>query len=125
HQKREGVVIDNESNRFVKHEAFGENAEINGLGGVTGAIKRDSFKHDWNKIYPSGRLGPFRLVGTKVRIYGAIVAKPISFPDEVQLLIFPLRATGVSWTSMIGNGQGETEIPVDPAKQVPRASKGF
>ena len=31
----------------------------------------------------------------------------------------------VSWTSMIGNGQGETEIPVDPAKQVPRASKGF
>jgi hypothetical protein len=28
-------------------------------------------------------------------------------------------------TSMIGNGQGETEIPVDPAKQVPRASKGF
>ncbi len=28
-------------------------------------------------------------------------------------------------SSMIGNGQGETEIPVDPAKQVPRASKGF
>ena len=26
---------------------------------------------------------------------------------------------------MLGNGQGETEIPVDPAEQVPRASEGF
>jgi hypothetical protein len=26
---------------------------------------------------------------------------------------------------MIGNGQGETEIPVDPAEQVPGASKRF
>ena len=33
--------------------------------------------------------------------------------------------SGVLWSSMIGNGQGETEIPVGPAKQVPRASKGF
>ena len=29
----------------------------------------------------------------------------------------------VPWTSMIGNGQGETEIPVDPAKQVTERAK--
>ena len=28
-------------------------------------------------------------------------------------------------TSMIGNGQGETEISVDPAEQVPRAREWF
>ena len=36
-----------------------------------------------------------------------------------------VKANAALVTSMIGNGQGETEIPVDPAKQVPRASKAF
>jgi hypothetical protein len=34
-------------------------------------------------------------------MYGAIVAKPISFPDEIQVLIFPLRSTD---QSHIGTG---------------------
>ena len=34
-------------------------------------------------------------------MYGAIVAKPISFPNEIQLLIFPLRSTD---QSHIGTG---------------------
>jgi hypothetical protein len=31
----------------------------------------------------------------------------------------------VSWTSMIGNGQGETEISLDPAEWFPRARRLF
>ena len=36
----------------------------------------------------------------------------------------PSGRRGKAWTSMIGNGQGETEIPVDPAKQFPERAKG-
>ena len=57
-------------------------------------------------------------------------ASPEVLGQTVQINKHPFTVIGVAprdfrGTSMIGNGQGETEIPVDPAKQVPRASKGF
>jgi hypothetical protein len=36
------------------------------------------------------------LTGIRATIYGALVAKPIRFPDEIQMLIFPLRSEGQS-----------------------------
>jgi hypothetical protein len=32
------------------------------------------------------------LAGMRAKIYGALVAKPIRFPGEIQMLIFPLRS---------------------------------
>ena len=37
----------------------------------------------------------------RARIYGALVAKPLSFPDQIQMLVFPLRSAD---QSHIGEG---------------------
>ena len=79
-QKREGIVVDNDPHCFVKDKAFSEEAEINRVGGLPRPVQRDSFEHDWNKINPCRRPGPLRLMGMRVKMYGAIVAKTIAIP---------------------------------------------
>lgn len=86
-------MVHDDADGSVENKTFGKNAKVNRFDRAAGAIQSDSFEHSWYKIYRLRLHGPFRLVRMKVRLHGAIVAKPLHFPDDLEMRIFPVRSS--------------------------------